>query len=60
MNFGKEIEDLITMHNVLREEDDFYYASHMKDWIQGIKWRMRKERNLKKNEQNTEKLAEGN
>jgi len=60
MNFEKEIKDLIKLHNVLKNDDDFYYASYMKDWIQGIKWSLRKERNVKNSEQkrSTGKLAE--
>lgn len=60
VNFEQEIKDLITLHDLLKKSDDFYYSSYLKSHIQNIKWKLRQERNLKKNEQSTERLAESN
>lgn len=43
-----EIKDIITIHNLLKKSDDFYYASYMKDHVEGIKKRMKREKCLLK------------
>ena len=34
IDYKKELEDLIKMHNVLKDKEDFYYASYVKDYFE--------------------------
>jgi hypothetical protein len=43
MNYKKELEDLIKIHNILKNKDDFYYASYVKDYFEVVIERLKNE-----------------
>ena len=49
MDYKKELEKLLKMHDLLKKSDDFYYASYMKDLIKTVKWKLRKAKNENNN-----------
>lgn len=54
--YKKELEDLIRLHDILKKEDDFYYASYIKDYIKTVKRRLKKQNDRKILKPNNKRL----
>lgn len=54
--YKKELEDLIRLHDILKKEDDFYYASYIKDYIKTVKRRLKKQNDRKIFKPNNKRL----